>query len=119
MDDVPDARTIWKYRDDLTKAGAYDRLFKDFYEHLASKGLIVNEGKIIDASFVVAPRQRDTREENQKIKAGQGHELWNDKPHKKCHKDIDACVAMTNLTYNIARFIQIQRYHHDWITVTQ
>jgi IS5 family transposase len=45
---------------------------------------------IIDASFVVAPRQRNTREENKAIKEGRGSELWNDKPHKKSHKDVDA-----------------------------
>lgn len=28
-----------------------------------------------------------------------------------------ANVAMTNLTYNIARLIQIYRYHKEWITV--
>ena len=64
VDDVPDARTIWKYREELTQCGAYDELFKQFYAHLQSLGLIVNEGKIIDASFVVSPRQRNTREEN-------------------------------------------------------
>lgn len=90
VDDVPDARTIWKYREELTRSGAYDELFKRFYEHLQSLGLIVNEGKIIDASFVVSPRQRNTREENKAIKKGEGDSLWNDNPHKKYHKDIDA-----------------------------
>lgn len=90
VDDVPDARTIWKYREELTQSGAYDELFKQFYTHLQSLGLIVNEGKIIDASFVVSPRQRNTREENKTIKKGEGNSLWNDKPHKKSHKDIDA-----------------------------
>lgn len=46
----------------------YDELFKQFYAHLQSLGLIVNEGKIIDANFVVSPRQRNTREENKTIK---------------------------------------------------
>lgn len=45
---------------------------------------------MIDASFVVAPKQRNTREENAKIKKGEGYELWNDNKHQKCHKDIDA-----------------------------
>lgn len=66
--DVPDARTIWKYKEALAKSGGYDALFKDFYSHLAALGLIVSEGKMIDASFVVAPRQRNTREENAAIK---------------------------------------------------
>lgn len=39
---------------------------------------------------MVAPRQRNTREENRQIKEGRGEELWKDKPHKKCHKDIHA-----------------------------
>lgn len=90
VDEVPDARTIWKYREELTRNGAYDELFRCFYGHLQSLGLIVNEGKIIDASFVVSPRQRNTREENEVIKKGDVDSLWNDNPHKKCHKDIDA-----------------------------
>ena len=53
-------------------------------------GLIVNEGKIVDASFVIVPKQRNTREENKNIKEGEGGELWNDNPHKKRHKDVDA-----------------------------
>ena len=39
---------------------------------------------------MLAPRQRNSREENNQIKEGKGSELWNDKPHKKCHKDVDA-----------------------------
>jgi len=45
---------------------------------------------LIDASFAIAPRQRNTREENEKIKKGEGNDLWNDQPNKKKHKDIDA-----------------------------
>ena len=85
VDDVPDGKTVWKYKDALAQSGTYDLLFKRFNEYLDSIGLIVNEGKIIDASFVIAPRQRNTREENRKIKEGKGDELWNDNPHKKCH----------------------------------
>ena len=88
--DVPDARTIWKYRETLSKSGGYDAMFRDFYNHLATLGLIVHEGKMIDASFVVSPRQRNTREENTAIKDGKGDGLWADKPNKKRHKDTDA-----------------------------
>lgn len=90
VDDVPDEKTVWKYKDALAQSGTYDELFKRFNSYLDSIGLIVNEGKIIDASFVIAPRQRNRREENKKIKEGKGKELFNDNPHKKCHKDIDA-----------------------------
>jgi len=52
--------------------------------------MIFNEGKLIDASFTIAPRQRNTKEENDKIKKGEGADLWNEKPNKKRHKDIHA-----------------------------
>lgn len=90
VDDDPDEKTVWKYKDALAQSGTYDELFKRFNGYLDSIGLIVNEGKIVDASFVIAPRQRNTREENKKIKEGKGEDLFNDNPHKKCHKDTDA-----------------------------
>jgi len=89
-DKVPDEKTIWLFRENLTKKGVIELLFKQFIGFLESKNLIFNEGKLIDASFTVAPRQRNTREENEKIKKGEGNDLWNDQPNKKKHKDIDA-----------------------------
>ena len=44
---------------------------------------------MIDASFVLAPKQRNSRAENNQIKQGKGSDLWKDKPRKKCQKDID------------------------------
>ena len=60
MEDVPDEKTRWKYKDELAKTGTFDLLFKKFNEYLSTLGLILTEGKIIDASFVIAPRQRNT-----------------------------------------------------------
>ena len=89
-DKVPDEKTVWLFRENLTNSGAIEELFYQFVNYLELKGLIFNEGKLIDASFTVAPRQRNTREENQKIKDGEGGDLWNDQSNKKKHKDIDA-----------------------------
>ena len=118
----------------LSKAGTFDALFDKFRSYLDGKGLSFNEGKIIDASFVEAPRQRNTREENERIKSGDGKDLWNDKPHKKCHKDTDArwtkkrgekhygyklhakaSTALTCLVYNIFRYVQINKYQPQLI----
>lgn len=88
--DVPDEKTIWKYREALTSSGVYDNLFENFSSYMASQGLVFTEGKIIDASFVEAPRQRNTRDENKEIKDGKGDDLWSDNEHKKSHKDVDA-----------------------------
>lgn len=90
VDDVPDEKTVWKYKNIMANAGIGIKLFEKFNEQLASMGLIVNEGKIVDASFVTVPKQRNTREDNKKIKEGEGGDLWNDNPHKKCHKEVDA-----------------------------
>ena len=89
-DKVPDEKSIWDFQDRLTAQNLEERLFAQFHNYLDSLGLFVNEGKIIDASFVEVPRQRNTKDENAQIKAGKGDELWNDQPHKKRQKDIDA-----------------------------
>ena len=101
VDDVPDEKTVWKYKEALSQDGTFDRLFEQFNAYLASQGLILNEGKIVDASFVVAPRQRNSRSENAAIKRGEGRKLWQEEPgdsaaerkhklNKRRHKDIDA-----------------------------
>ena len=90
VDDMPDENTVWKYKDMPAKTGTWDRLFAKFIEHLDTLGLIVTEGKNIDASFVTAPRQRTGREEDKRTKTGKGGSLWNDRPRKKCRKDVDA-----------------------------
>jgi IS5 family transposase len=95
-DKVPDEKTVWVFRENLIKSGLVEILFKQFTEYLLNRGLIFNQGQIIDASFTVAPRQRNTREENTKIKSGEGDDLWNENPHKKSHKDIDARWTQKN-----------------------
>ena len=87
---MPDEKTVWAFREKITNSGLVEDIFLQFTKYLESIGLIINEGKMVDASFTVAPRQRNTREENKTIKVGRGNELWNDKSNKKKHKDIDA-----------------------------
>jgi IS5 family transposase len=89
-DKVPDEKTVWAFRENLTNSGLVEDIFSKFTNYLESKRLIINEGKMVDASFTIAPRQQNTREENKMIKEGRGDELWNDKPNKKRHKDIDS-----------------------------
>jgi IS5 family transposase len=89
-DKVPDSRTIWLFQENLIQKNLEEKLFALFHKFLDDLGLFVNEGKIVDASFVEVPRQRNKKEENAKIKAGEGDELWNDQPRKKSQKDIDA-----------------------------
>ncbi|MBK8947557.1 MAG: transposase [Flavobacteriales bacterium] len=65
---VPDAKTIWYSRECLKDAEAFDGLFDDFPERIGGAGLLLNQGKIVDATMVKAPVQRNTREENRQIK---------------------------------------------------
>ena len=67
-DRVPDARTIWLFREKLTTAGAIKRLFEQFNARLRQAGYIAMSGQIVDASLVAAPRQRNTDDEKKAIK---------------------------------------------------
>ena len=95
-DKVPDEKTIWLFRETLTKAGLVEKLFYEFNKYLEDKSLIFNEGKIVDANFTIAPKQRNTKDENKLIKEGKGNELWNDNKYKKRQKDIDTRWTQKN-----------------------
>ena len=89
-DKVPDANTIWDFREALTRAGAFAQLFEAFAQQLQTLGLLAQEGKLVDASFVDVPRQRNSRADNATIKAGGVPEAWAETPAKPPQKDVDA-----------------------------
>src|SRR5438034_2725240 len=89
-DSVPDATTIWLFREALAQAGLIDKLFERFGQHLEAEGYIARGGQIIDATIVSVPRQRKTKEENEAIKAGKTPEGWERQPAKNAQKDKDA-----------------------------
>ena len=89
-DRVPDARTIWLFREKLTTAGATKRLFEQFDAMLRQAGYIAMSGQIVDASLVAAPRQRNTDDEKKAIKQGRIPANWKANPAKLRHKDRDA-----------------------------
>jgi len=89
-DKVPDSKTIWHFRETLITKGVIEKLFEYFNSVLDNKGIFANEGRMVDASFVEAPRQRNTREENKEIKSGQTPQAWKEKPNKLAQKDVDA-----------------------------
>jgi IS5 family transposase len=67
---VPDAKTIWLFREQLVQLDLMKILFNDFPLQLEEQGYTAKKGQIVDASFVDIPKQRNTREENQQIKSG-------------------------------------------------
>src|SRR5450631_693783 len=65
---VPDAKTVWLFRERLAQAGAVEKLFARFDRFLEEKGLMASGGQIIDASIMPVPKQRNTRKENETVK---------------------------------------------------
>ena len=66
-DKVPDAKTVWLYREQLSQAGVIEALFNDFDGYLNTQGYRAMGGQIIDASIVAVPIQRNGRDENEQI----------------------------------------------------
>ena len=89
-DRIPDAKTIWLFRDALTRNGIIKELFLQLDKQLRSKGVIVQEGSMVDATLVTVPIQRNSREENEQIKNDQTPQEWKDQPNKLRQKDTDA-----------------------------
>lgn len=89
-DQVPDAKTIWYFRDRLTQGDMIRKLFEYLDKQLDAEGVVVHKGKIVDATIVEVPRQRNTREENEQIKEGEIPKKWEEDPDKLRQKDTDA-----------------------------
>lgn len=87
---VPDAKTVWLFRERLKELKLVEVLFARFHEQLAARGYVARAGQMIDATFVEVPRQRNTREENAGIKAGEVPVGWQETPAKQRQKDVDA-----------------------------
>jgi transposase, IS5 family len=85
---VPDATTIWLFREQLVRAGAIEQLFARFDTALREQGLLAMGGQIIDATVVQARPARLTAEEKATIKDGGTPEGWT--PARKAQIDRDA-----------------------------
>jgi len=89
-DSIPDATTLWLFREKLAKAGLIERLFDRFDQHLAAKGYMARGGQMVDATIVPVPTQRNSHDENETVKAGRLPQEWYNKPAKLRQKDRDA-----------------------------
>ena len=89
-DKIPDAKTIWLFKERLTESNLAQTLFDTFTQKLIENGIVAKEGGIVDASFVTVPKQRNTREENSQIKKGKTPQSFKNNPNKEAQKDCDA-----------------------------
>jgi IS5 family transposase len=99
-DDIPDSKTVWNFRERLIDLNLIESLFSLFLGRLEGLGLVVNQGKIVDASFVEVPVQRNNRADNSSIKSGVVPQDFKDKPNKLAQKDTDArWTKKNNVSY--------------------
>jgi IS5 family transposase len=90
-DPVPDAKTIWLFREAFNADDRSRMLFDRFNEYLNTNGYKARKGQIIDAAIVEVPIQRNAKEENERIKQGESEQVkaeWH--PAKVKQKDTDA-----------------------------
>ncbi len=88
---TPDENTIRHFRNRMTETGTLKRVMKAFDWQLHKKGYIPMSGQIVDATLVPAPKQRNTEDEKEAVKAGKtAKEIWPDEPNKAAQKDTNA-----------------------------
>lgn len=93
---IPDGTTLWLFREKLAKAGLIAKLFERFGQHLEASGYIARGGQMVDATIVPVPRQRNSRDDNEQVKAGTTPEDWKNHPAKNRQKDKDARWTQKN-----------------------
>ncbi len=89
-DKSPDEKTFWAFREMLTNNQLIEPLFSIFHAALEANGMFARKGQMVDATFVEVPRQRNSREDNATIKAGEVPPGWQGEPQKARQKDVDA-----------------------------
>src|SRR5688572_2339686 len=86
-DRVPDAKTIWLFREQLTRAGAVAHLFARFDAALREAGYLAMGGQIVDATIIQARRPRLSRDEKATVRDGGVPAHWS--KAKRAQMDTD------------------------------
>jgi len=86
---IPDARTLWSFKQRLAQGGLGGRAIFDAVSlQLQQHGYIPRGGQIVDASIVQAPITQTRADEREALNEGKAPEGWSDK--KLRHSDRDA-----------------------------
>jgi len=82
-DRIPDEKTVWLFRENLTKGKVMKKLMGSFYHQLDKSGFQAESGQIVDATIIPAPIQRNKKKENEEIKEHhRAPEDWKENPSK-------------------------------------
>jgi IS5 family transposase len=86
---IPDARTLWSFRQRLAEGGLGGRaIFESLSQQLQQHGFIPRGGQIVDASIVQAPITQANAREREALNKGEAPEGWSKK--RLAHTDRDA-----------------------------
>ena len=86
-DQVPDATTIWLYREHLTRAGALARAFERFDGVLRERGYLAMGGQIVDATVVEARRRWLSKDERATLREGGTPADWSKARTRRIDRD--------------------------------
>ena len=100
-DSVPDATTVWLFRQQLTEAGVVEALFEQFETYLQGHGYQAKGGQILDTTIVPVPKQHISKEEKGQLEQGEIPQDWQEKPHRLSQRDTDVCWTKKN---NVSHF---------------
>lgn len=84
-DKVPDAKTLWAFREQLKQSQRVEELFALYTATLEAAGYITRRGSIVDAAFAERPRQHVDRPGGKEAS-----------PHRERQMDKDARAAKKN-----------------------
>lgn len=89
---LPDARTIWKFKELLAQGNAdgsgAQALFDIVHAQIARAGFVASGGQMVDATFVTVPKTEVNEEDRKTLNEGKTPDHWSEK--QAAHKDGDA-----------------------------
>lgn len=89
-DIVPDEKTVWLFREQLSELGLEKALFSQFEGMLQHRGLKTKGGSIVDATIVDVPIRRDNKKDNDAVKEGLVPSSISENQNVQSQKDLDA-----------------------------
>ena len=101
-DEVPDHSVISRFRSELTRQAAFEKIFEQVNAQLEGKGLIVKTGAIVDATVTESPRKpkgkttyavADDRKEDERSQADTKEEAGQKQLIKITQPGVDAQAA--------------------------
>lgn len=113
---APDATTLLKFRRLLEKHNLTRRIFDEINAHLASKGLMMREGTIVDATLIAAPPSTKNRDEKRDPETHQSKKGKTWHFGMKAHIGVDAKTGLTHTLVttagNVSDVTQTHKFLH-------